>query len=147
MFKSGKLIIECLTAQLHVVIGNTKKRHIHWYPLPARMYLDCNIWHIHFQISSQTDLQGIIYAQIRKAMSDSTPLPLPPSMLCKTWRNRVGREKRENRRISCKNMLLFCIWEYSGVSNWEAAYSLCSKSLQSLKVSNIWALPLNGSAM
>ena len=28
------------------------------------------------------------------------------------------------------------------VSNWEAAYSLCSKDLQSLKVSKIWALPM-----
>ena len=37
-------------------------------------------------------------------------------------------------------MPFFCKWEYSGVSNWEAAY--CSKGLQSLKVSNIWAFPL-----
>ena len=28
------------------------------------------------------------------------------------------------------------------MGTWEAAYSLCSKGLQSLKVSNIWALPL-----
>ena len=36
----------------------------------------------------------------------------------------------------------FCKLEYSGVGTWEAANSLCSKSLQSLKVSNIWALPI-----
>ena len=39
-------------------------------------------------------------------------------------------------------LLLFYKWEYSGGSTREAAYSLCSKGLQSLKVSNIWALPM-----
>ena len=93
-----------------------------------------NFGHFCLEISSWTGLQGKIYAQIRqvKYCLMYYSIPLPSCSVVRQW-NRVGLEN---------SMPLFCKWEYSGVSNWEAAYSLCSKGLQSLKVSNIWALPL-----
>ena len=66
----------------------------------------------------------------------------PPLHTLSGIKNRLGLNNRQNIRIYCKNILLFCKWEYSGESTWEAAYSLGSQGLQILKVSNIWALPM-----
>ena len=71
----------------------------------------------------------------------------PPLHALSGKKNRLGLNNGQNIRIYCKNILHFCKWKYSGESTWEAAYSLGSKGLQSLKVSNIWALPFDGFAM
>ena len=96
------------------------------------------------KISSKTGLQQWSMLKTAKLsifkVLKHHPQPPTPTLSYKTLDLDLKSDKQTN--MCLLNMLLFCKWEYSGESTWEAAYSLCSKGLQSLKVSNIWALPL-----
>ena len=85
-------------------------------------------------------------AKLSKSKVLKHPPLFPLLYYTKHWIWTWNQTKQTN-MCRLNNMLLFCKWEYSGESTWEAAYSLGSKGLQSLKVSNIWALPFDGFAM